>query len=141
MKVIIYGTGLITEDNNPTNDFHVGSGNAFNSGIEFNCARYGISIVGYIQPNINKTPVVFKDIKIIEPRELASIEYDYIIINNQFDKSDVHSILSTSGIDTQKALSFKSDFHTIIRAFESSSSGIQIISATLMDEWREVANC
>ncbi|WP_323963913.1 putative sugar O-methyltransferase [Aeromonas hydrophila] len=122
MKVIIYGTGLITEDNNPTNDFHVGSGNAFNSGIEFNCARYGISIVGYIQPNINKTSDVFKDVKIIELRELASIEYDYIIINNQFDKSDVHLILSTSGIDTKKALSFKSDFHTIIRAFESSSS-------------------
>lgn len=121
MKVIVYGTGLIAEENNLSNDLHVGSGNAFNSGIEFNCARYGISIVGYIQPNLNKTLDVFKDINFIEPRELASIEYDYIIINSQFDKNDVLFILSKNGIDTQKALSFKSDFHTIIRAFESSS--------------------
>lgn len=132
MKVIVYGTGLIAEENNLANDLHVGSGNAFNSGIEFNCARYGISIVGYIQPNLNKTLDVFKGINFIEPRELASIEYDYIIINSQFDKNDVLLILSKNGIDTQKALSFKSDFHTIIRAFESSSY-ISIRHHTVVD--------
>lgn len=31
--------------------------------------------------------------------------------------------------------------HSILSKHDSDGSGIQIISATLMDEWREVANC
>ncbi|TNI13009.1 putative sugar O-methyltransferase [Aeromonas veronii] len=121
MKVIVYGTGLITNKDTTVSDVEAAAGTIFNGGIEFNCARYGVTIVGYVQPHLDKSLNVLKNTRILEPSELNALEYDYIIVNSQFDKNNAQLVLSQNGVAPQKVLSFKSDFHTIIRAFESSS--------------------
>ncbi|BBS17796.1 hypothetical protein [Aeromonas caviae] len=36
---------------------------------------------------------------------------------------------------------YGTELKTLVVPYEGEQAGIQIISATLMDEWREVANC
>jgi len=141
----------------PKEDFHIGYLTELLESIDYSLLNSGTA-----QPKLNKQTC--QKIKVIKPRHkeqtaIANVLSDsdalidaleQLISKKQAIKSAAMQQLLTGRTrlpafalrpDGTKKGYKPSELGDIPEDWEVSRSGIQIISATLMDEWREVANC
>lgn len=137
MKIIIYSVfdGNDTETTN-NSDLHVGTGNSVNSGVEFNCARYGVEVIGYTNPILHKVKTQNPSITFIPLSEIEKHQFDFVIINKNEDKKKATERLVNHGVNESKVFSFSDDFYKIISLFESSTNVAirthEVINGTLV---------
>lgn len=127
MKIVIFGTGSTEERVRKI-------------------LKEEVAIVAYLDNNKSKWNTIYNDIEILEPRRIADIYYDYVIIASQYNK-EIYDQLLYMGIENEKIMQYyifadmyndffnkKIDDFNICNTVEVLATGISYAYAGLNDK-------